>query len=138
MLRTISYGLLWTAWVALILMIVLPWQDLRDHTHWGKVAWIPFVSPPVKASDITANLLLYVPFGYFGVKTINRNWARIALVIAAGLLSFSTETVQLYSHRRFPSATDLTCNITGCLAGLYFALPSRRRSAFRLPQEIPS
>jgi glycopeptide antibiotics resistance protein len=123
---------------------------LRDHTHWSKVAWIPFVSPPLKASDIVANVLLYVPFGYFGAKTLSwlplkiaaetriPTWQWLAPLTAAALLSLATETVQLYSHRRFPSATDLTCNIAGSTLGLYFAHPSRRRVRLRLSEEISS
>jgi hypothetical protein len=41
-------------------------------------------------------------------------------VLAAGLItlpvSIAGEWTQLYSHRRFPSATDVACNLAGALA----------------------
>jgi glycopeptide antibiotics resistance protein len=90
------------------------------------VAWIPFVSPPIKILDIVVNLLLYAPWGYFGARSmrVRRVWVVVAL---AAMLSFVTEWSQLYSHGRFPSATDLTCNILGAFAGAMYER-SRTRS----------
>jgi len=113
-------------WTAFILLLVVPWGGFQDHTHWGKVGWIPFVSRPVKLTDIVANVLLYVPFG-IGVRRVFGTrawWAGLAL---AALLSVGTETTQLYSHRRFPSATDVTSNLLGTFGGL---LASRRARGF--------
>ena len=56
----IAFGI----WSAVILAVTVPWTDFVGHTHWGKVQWIPFVSPPVKPLDIAGNVLLYLPFGY--------------------------------------------------------------------------
>ena len=92
-----------------------PWGDLQNHTHWDKVAWIPFVSRPVTPLDIVQNLLLFAPFGFFVGLTAPRTRGR-ALVRAALLtlvIAFAGEASQLYSHLRFPSATDLVCNIAG-------------------------
>jgi hypothetical protein len=46
-----------------------PWGDLQNHTHWAKVGWIPFVSPPVRSFDVLQNLLLFAPFGFFVATT---------------------------------------------------------------------
>jgi glycopeptide antibiotics resistance protein len=113
-------------WSAFIMLLVVPWGGFQDHIHWGKVGWIPFVSRPLKLSDIVANVLLYVPLGLgahrvFGIRAW---WAGLAL---AALLSVGTEATQLYSHRRFPSATDLTSNLLGTIGGLLLA--SRRAEA---------
>lgn len=62
------------AWVigasALVLAADFPWGDLQNHTHWSKVGWIPFVSPPVKPLDIAQNLLLCAPIGAAGALAV--------------------------------------------------------------------
>ena len=92
-----------------------PWGDLQNHTHWDRVKWIPFVSPPVKPFDIVQNLLLFAPFGFFLGLAFQRTRGRA--LMRAGLLTlligFAGESSQLYSHSRFPSATDLVCNVAG-------------------------
>lgn len=103
-----------------------PWGDLQNHTHWDKVAWIPFVSRPVTPFDIVQNVLLFAPFGFFvglaGTRTRPRAVVRAALLTL--LIGFAGETSQLYSHSRFPSATDLACNVAG--AALAAATASSR------------
>lgn len=92
-----------------------PWGDLQNHTHWDRVAWLPFVSPPVRPTDIVQNLLLFAPFGCFVALSTLRS-RRQGVMFAASLtllIAFAGETSQLYSHSRFPSATDLTCNVVG-------------------------
>jgi len=112
-------------WTGLIVLLVAPWTMYVNHTHWQRVAWIPF-SPPIRIRDIALNLLLYVPWGYFGARAMRsgRVWIVVAL---AAVLSLATEASQLYSHGRFPSATDLTCNILGACAGAMYER-SRTRS----------
>lgn len=92
-----------------------PWGDLQNHTHWDRVAWVPFVSPPVRPLDIVQNLLLFAPFGCFvGLSTVRSRRHGVMFAAALTLLiAFAGETSQLYSHSRFPSATDLTCNVVG-------------------------
>jgi glycopeptide antibiotics resistance protein len=114
-------------WTGLILLLVLPWTTFQNHTHWQRVAWIPFVSPPVRLRDVVANVLLYAPWGYLFTRQMPHAMRRIWIVVLfSTVLSLSTEASQLYSHGRFPSATDLICNIFGAVAGATFA---RRRSA---------
>ena len=115
------------AWTALILLVVLPWANFQNHAHWQRVAWIPFVSAPLKVRDIYVNVLLYVPWGFFLFRqmpdALRRPWCVFAL---AAILSLSSEAAQLYSHGRFPSATDAACNALGAFAGARYA---RRRSS---------
>jgi glycopeptide antibiotics resistance protein len=104
----------------MICAAVVPWTDLQNHSHWSRVQWIPFVTPPVKLVDIVINVALYIPFGYWFVRWAGRR--RTALAVAsAGALSVLTEWTQLYSHSRFPSFTDVTCNIIGTLVGVWVA-----------------
>lgn len=115
------------AWSAVILAATVPWTDLVGHTHWGKVQWVPFRSPPVKMFDVLVNVLLYMPFGYAWLRV---SWARTRLWQAAALafvLSFAVESSQLYSHSRFPSVQDVLCNVCGAWVG--GRLASRRTIA---------
>ena len=111
-------------WIGVILFVVTPWYGIRDHSHWARVQWIPFVSPPIRLRDIVANTVFYVPFGYFFVRG-TRNSSVGRTVMAAMLLSAATEVTQVYSHGRFPSTTDLLCNSAGAYLGALWA--SRRR-----------
>lgn len=115
---------LWLLWTLIIVAIVVPWRDIQDHTHWEKVGWIPFITPPVEWSDMIGNFVLYLPFGRLSVRALPRRPA-LTMVLAL-LLSGGTEFTQLYSHWRFPSMTDLVVNLSGAWCGIYFA---RRRSA---------
>ena len=121
MLRRLTLGLGWLGWVAIILAIVVPWGDFQGHTHWAKVAWIPFVSPPVKLIDIVGNIALYLPFGYLARKAFGASVPTWAIGGMGMVLAIATEGTQLYSHWRFPSATDVTANLMGCLIGASLA-----------------
>lgn len=121
----------------LIVAAVIPWGDFQGHTHWGKVGWIPFVSPPVRLSDIVANILLFFPFG--AAVALNVRGSRcVAVATASGaLLSFLGEWAQLYSHTRFPSATDLVTNTVGAALGaavLRHVIMQRDRGAVQNPE----
>jgi glycopeptide antibiotics resistance protein len=114
----------------LIVLVVFPWGDFQGHTHWQKVGWIPFVSPPVRLFDIIANALLFMPFGAaLMVNSGRRGRKALAVATLAGTaLSFSGEAAQLYSHARFPSATDLVCNTFGAFLGASLVRQNNPRS----------
>ena len=42
---------------------------------------------------------------------------RLPLIATAVLLSSATEWTQVYSHTRFPSTTDVSCNVIGAVLG---------------------
>lgn len=102
----------------------MPWHDFQTHTHWPRVQLIPFVTPPVRLRDILVNIAMYWPLGFLFVRQSvhNRSWLGAAF-FALGL-SLLTEWTQLYSHSRFPSLTDTTCNIIGTILGARFAVRS--------------
>jgi glycopeptide antibiotics resistance protein len=119
--RVLRHRVAFGVWTAIIFVTTVPWTDLVGHTHWGKVQWIPFVSPPVRLLDVVGNLLLYVPFGYQLILASPprlRGWHAAAI---AGVLSFAVEWSQLYSHSRFPSTQDLLCNVSGAWLGAAWA-----------------
>jgi glycopeptide antibiotics resistance protein len=97
----------------LTVSVAWPWGDLTDHTHWAKVGWVPFVSAPVRILDTALNLVLFVPLGAACALAARRP-VLVAGLVAFGL-SLGVEGAQLFSHGRFPSATDLTCNTLGAL-----------------------
>ena len=131
-------AVLWLGWIALIVAIVVPWGDFQGHTHWGKVRWIPLVSPPIKVTDVVGNVLLYMPLGYGYVRLFRSRSAIWPGMLLAAALSVATEATQLYSHWRFPSATDVAANLLGTLGGLYFARLRVRHVAGEVPVKNPS
>ena len=117
---------LWLA-AAGVLAADFPWGDFQGHTHWHAVGWIPFVSPPVRPLDVLQNVLLLVPLGFFsgvGARSGSRAlWTGLALAFA---VSLAGEWTQLYSHGRFPSATDLSANLMGAALGAAIGVSVRR------------
>lgn len=112
--------LLLLGWVVILLAVLVPWGDITDHTHWTKVIWIPF-GPPFRPFDIVGNVLAFVPFGALWQRSrFRQRWLGGATAVAAGsALSFCAEVVQLYSHSRFPSSTDVITNAVGIVVGLW-------------------
>ncbi len=124
-----SYRVRVRIWVGVILFVVVPWATFKTHSHWGEVRWVPFVSPPIKIRDIVANVLLYVPFGYW----YSRAWPerrRRAGWYGLGL-TLVTEFSQVYSHGRFPSTTDVSANVIGAWLGVALASRVLSRTAHR-------
>ena len=113
-------------WALALVAVSVPFENLQNHTHWYKVGWIPFVTPPVKASDIIANVLLYIPLGYFRQMRARRRMCVQALGESA-VLAFLMELTQLYSHSRIPSSTDLVCDCAGAVIGAWARHRSVRR-----------
>jgi glycopeptide antibiotics resistance protein len=114
-----SYTLRFGFWIALILLIVVPWTMFVGHIEGHRVSWVPF-SPPLRIRDIVANVLLYVPFGYLCVRRRTPGGV-VDAALWALLLSVATEGTQLFSHGRFPSATDVVCNTFGSFVGALMA-----------------
>ena len=113
-------------WVGVILLVVVPWRSYQDHSHWARVQWIPFTTPPIKARDIIGNILLYVPLGYWAMRRLGARhvWRAVAFGFA---LSVATEFTQVYSHGRFPSLTDVTNNVCGAWFGTRLGRRTREK-----------
>jgi VanZ family protein len=108
----------WTLAVALsyvgVLAVALP-RDVQWHSHWAKVAWIPFISPPVTLIDAVLNTLLFLPSGVLtgaGRPPRSSRWFAAGIAVAIGC-----ELLQVFSHGRIPSMTDVCCNLMGLAAG---------------------
>lgn len=109
--------------IALIVTVTFPWV-LEDHSHWRRVAWIPFFTGEVRLRDLVLNVLLYVPLGWFtpGATRRSRIWTTLAVAL---VVSGAMEMAQVWSHSRFPSMTDTAMNLIGAVTGSLWA--SRRR-----------
>ena len=97
----------------LALIVIFPWGDFQGHTHWDEVGWIPFASPPIRVRDIVLNFMLFMPLGT--ASALHYRTPVLAAGLIACVVSLFGEWLQVYSHSRFPSATDLVCNIGGAL-----------------------
>jgi glycopeptide antibiotics resistance protein len=108
---------------------VPPFHALKAHTHWGKVTLIPFADRYLIPRDLLANVLLFVPFGFAGPWRHAAWGRRLAFAAAAGaVLSLCVEFVQVFSHVRLPTATDVATNTLGSVMGAALAWPRRGRS----------
>ncbi len=70
--------------------------------------------------DVIANVLFYLPLGFFGVRStgLRSVAARVALVLAAGTaLSISMELLQFYDAGRVSAMSDVYANVAGILFG---------------------
>ena len=112
----------------MIVVVVVPWWSFQNHSHWARIRWMPFISPPVRPGDIMGNVLLYVPFGYFAYSN-SRHRGRLAGVGGAALLSCMTEFTQVFSHGRFPSVQDVLMNVVGGAIGVALAASSSRQNS---------
>ena len=113
-------------WIAVLVVVSVPFGDLQSHTHWAKVAWIPFISPPVKLADIVANVLLYLPLGYVQAPQTSTRRAILRALLLAAAIALLAELSQVFSHGRLPSSTDVVCDCAGAMIG---ALLKHRQSS---------
>ena len=118
---------LWLAWIAVIIgATALPWTNYAGHAHWDEVRWIPFYGQPLALGDVFANVVLFIPFGFFlrramAASSPKRIW--ILTVLLATALSTAVEIFQIYSHNRVPSTTDICGNLLGTIIGVLLSVP---------------
>jgi uncharacterized protein (TIGR03790 family) len=123
--------------ITIALAADFPWGDFQGHTHWHNVGWIPFVSPPVRPGDIALNLLLFLPLGVFAARRVRAPGSALAhSALIAFVVSVIGEWTQVYSHTRFPSATDVACNVGGALLGTALVVYARRTSTSRTVKAV--
>lgn len=98
-----------------------PLEGWRDH---GLSPFAYLTSPwprYVTGFDPAANLLGYVPYGFFGVLALRPRLhgfgALAAAVGTALLLSLSLEAVQTYLPARVATNLDVLCNVAGAALG---------------------
>ncbi len=100
----------------------VPWSSFTTQPRVEQVNLIPFQK--ARRADQIRNFLYYVPAGALGLGI---GLSPVATVVAATGLSAVAEASQIFSRRRFPSATDLMLNTAGALVGVGIMLASRAR-----------
>lgn len=107
-------------WTLVIVACVVPWWGFQWHAHWSRVELVAVCDWPTPVSrrgrePPPLRAVRPVPHG----KTAPVACARAVTAIAAGIgLSLATELTQVYSHGRFPSATDVVMNGIGTVVGV--------------------
>ena len=88
-----------------------------------------FWRQPSGLGNILANIGLFVPFGFLGVRSMRGPFKPIsyALIITLyGLLfAFLLQTLQLFLPSRIPSLQDIIWNCAGCLTGAWLGVVRR-------------
>ena len=79
--------------------------------------FVPLTDPADKLRDVAANVLLFVPFGYSAAGRRNAKSGLLVAIGAAAAVSLTAEASQLFSTKRYPSATDLSAAIVGSTIG---------------------
>jgi glycopeptide antibiotics resistance protein len=119
---------LWLLWFSLVLFLSLPWMGFTTVPQWERVNWIPFAAPADKLRDVVLNSLLFLPLGF----AVGRRRPLIAGVVLSAVMaltiSIPAEATQLFSTRRFPSATDVATAALGAMAGAVTTLSVREAS----------
>lgn len=108
----------------------IPW-DMAHGPTLANVAWIPGWDTERNrlwsVPDMVQNVVLFMPFGFFGYLGLPKIRARgpvmgSALMALLGLsLSLLVESLQTMSATRSPSATDLATNLAGAGVGATIA-----------------
>ncbi len=120
-------------WFLSVLFVIygttIPFRFVGDIDHavakWSSITFHPLISPDtgqrVSIPDVVQNLLLFLPFGVFGMASLGRRrtpMVRVVLVTALGmLLAACVEVLQLFTADRTSSLADLLANTIGALGG---------------------
>ncbi len=97
-----------------------------------------WATPPSSYGDLIANLLLYVPFGFFGTWALRAEKStQLLVVILAGLLLCTgIELAQFYDAGRVTNMSDVYLNTSGTVLGVIAAVLLRSWSSHPVPKDI--
>lgn len=94
-------------------------------------------------SDLIANILLFIPYGFFGVLTIQQDSRRSPIISIFGLLlagvvyALFLQFLQFFLPSRVPHAADAIINSIGILLGIMMAAYTNSQRIRRLiPQKL--
>jgi len=101
----------------------------RYHAKWERTELAPFYPNPgarLTGSDTFANILLFLPFGFFlhGWRKLKRSPQPIAFsktLLLAALFSAGIEVLQFFLKDRFSSINDVMFNVVGAALGAVVA-----------------
>lgn len=124
----ISRAILVTVILLLIYVTAVPFGLIAPKRYpdkWQRTELVPFYPNPgarLTGSDTFANLLLFLPFGFFlqGWYQLRGSAQRLRFgktLLFAALLSASIEALQFFLKDRFSSINDVMFNVIGAGAG---------------------
>jgi len=96
-------------------------------TKLSRVSLKPWISPEtgrrVSIPDVFQNLVLFVPFGAFGILSARTPTLRrvVWITLLAAAFSMTIETMQLFTRDRIASVSDIVANTAGALIGALLA-----------------
>ena len=95
--------------------------------------------PGISLPDIAQNVLLYIPFGIFGVwvlrgSRLTRTAQVLSLVAVAFAYSATMELLQMLLAGRIASSLDVIANVVGAAAGFVLATPVEQSLAIAADQ----
>jgi VanZ family protein len=85
--------------------------------------------------DLVANILLYIPFGFFGVRAFGR-WAALPILLAAAALAAGVELGQFHDQGRVTSMGDVYADTIGGGVGVIVAMALGAGRRWPLLQEL--
>lgn len=120
----------WALWVGVIVCATTVYGNVFvGHSHWELVQWIPTKGTGTwaeYAADVLANIVLFAPLGYaqrpaglLPARLAQAGKGLLYIGLTALALSMAVELVQVYSHNRQGSTSDLMANTLGGLLGGY-------------------
>ena len=109
---------LWLFWVILVWIVSFPWIGFTPEPQWHRVHLVPLSDPADKFRDMVANVLLFLPFGFSAGRRRLVGRAVVRALALAFIVSVIAEGTQLFSTRRYPSATDVSAALLGSLLGV--------------------
>lgn len=117
-----------SAWpLALVYFGLIVYASLYPFGYWrdqGLAYWLYLLAPWPKywtGFDVVSNVLGYMPLGFLlvlgGLRSGHGRFAVPVALLAAALLSFSMESLQMFLVDRVASNLDLALNISGAALG---------------------
>lgn len=118
----------WIVWLGVVLCATIVYHNVFvGHSHWFLVQWLPSKGPGTWLEyvlDVAANVLLFGPLGYAqapaGLSPTRRGL--LVMGVTSFVLSLGIELVQVYSHNRLASTSDIVANTLGGILGAYLRL----------------
>ena len=109
-------------WLVGWAFVGLPWRSFSAQPSFRNVRLVPFEGGSRVAYVL--NVLAFVPCGMIGVGL---GWSASRAVLSGTAISVSTEFLQLFSRRRFPTTTDVILNSLGTAIGAGLGAAGRRQ-----------
>ena len=110
--------------VYVVLVVYASLYPLSGWSDQGLSAFAYLTAPRpryITAFDVVANLVGYLPYGFFCVLALyprlRGRYALAAAVLSGAALSMLMEAAQSFLPTRVPSNVDVACNLAGALVG---------------------